>query len=53
MEHPHIVSGSLFATDAGSWHPRLSARFVKNGTHIQPVIATSPIAQREQGNARL
>jgi len=49
MEHPHIVSGSLFATDAGSWHHGLSARFVKNGTHIQPVIATSPIAQREQG----
>jgi choline dehydrogenase-like flavoprotein len=49
MEHPHILTGSLFATDAGSWHHGLSERFVKNGTLIQPVIATSPIAQREQG----
>ena len=48
MEHPHIVTGSLFATDTGSWHRGLSARFTKNGTLIQPVIATSPIAQREQ-----
>ncbi|HUL04918.1 MAG TPA: GMC family oxidoreductase [Candidatus Acidoferrum sp.] len=49
MEHPHIVTGSLFATDVGDWHRGLSARFKKNGTLIQPVIATSPIAQREQG----
>ena len=49
MEHPHILTGSLFATDTGSWHHGLSERFVKNGTLIQPVIATSPIAQREQG----
>jgi choline dehydrogenase-like flavoprotein len=49
MEHPHILTGNLFATDTGSWHHGLSERFVKNGTLIQPVIATSPIAQREQG----
>src|SRR5215470_1587204 len=49
MEHPHIVTGSLFATDAGTWHHGLSQRFVKYGTLIQPVIATSPVAQREEG----
>jgi choline dehydrogenase-like flavoprotein len=49
MEHPHLVTGSLFATDTGNWHHGLSERFVKNGTLIQPIIATSPVAQRTQG----
>src|SRR5262249_48952592 len=49
LEHPHILTGSLWATDSGSWHRGLSERFVKNGTLIQPIIATSAIAQREQG----
>ena len=49
MEHPHILTGNLFATDTGNWHHGLSERFIKNGTLIQPVIATSPIAQRAQG----
>jgi len=48
MEHPHIVTGSLLATDAGPWHHGLSERFYKNGTLIQAVIATSPAAQQAQ-----
>lgn len=47
MEHPHLVTGSLLATDTGRWHHGLSERFVKNGTLIQPVVATSARAQRE------
>jgi len=49
LEHPHIVTGGLLATDAGDWHHGLSERFFKNGILIQAVIATSPAAQQAQG----
>ena len=49
LEHPHIVTGSLLATDSGDWHHGLSERFFKDGTLIQAVIATSADAQRTLG----
>ena len=49
LEHPHIVTGSLLATDPGDWHHGLSERFFKDGTLIQAVIATSADAQQAMG----
>jgi choline dehydrogenase-like flavoprotein len=46
MEHPHIVTGSLFVTDKGNWHLGFSQNLFKGGTHVRAAIATSGAALR-------
>jgi choline dehydrogenase-like flavoprotein len=47
MEHPHIITGKLLATDTGDWHRGFSQYLYKEGTHIRGAIATSGVARRQ------